>query len=79
MLSIETWQNYFFSAGRKNETPFVDETKWSLWKECSVTCGGGTQKREKKTCNPIITFLCPTKEESKPCNTNSCRKFTVLT
>ena len=57
-------------------------TSWSEWGECSVTCGGGVQRRSRTCTNPppsnggpscIEQNLGPAEEEQE-CNTQDCRK-----
>ena len=58
-------------------------TNWSEWGECSVTCGGGVQRRSRTCTNPppsnggpscIEQNLGPAEEEQE-CNTQDCRKW----
>lgn len=59
---------------------------WSKWAECSVTCGGGVQKRSRTCTNPPPSGGGPTciaqnlgpAEETQECNSNDCRKYYVL-
>ena len=57
-------------------------TDWSEWGECSVTCGGGVQKRSRTYTNPIPShcgqtcieqYLGPAVEKQS-CNSQYCRK-----
>ena len=49
---------------------------WSVWTECSVTCGGGNQTRNRTCSNPepqnggndCVGDL----EETQACNTDTC-------
>lgn len=52
---------------------------WSSWSPfglCSVTCGGGKQKRTRICCNPVpadAVKSCPGSNiSSQSCNTNKC-------
>ena len=78
-----------------NSTPFVfffffyflsavpgGYSEWSNWGECTVTCGGGVQKRSRTCTNPppsdggpacIEQNLGPA-EETQGCNTRDCGK-----
>ena len=59
---------------------------WSKWAECSVTCGGGVQKRSRTCTNPPPSGGGPTcieqnlgpAEETQGCNSNDCRKYYFL-
>ncbi|KAL9955598.1 hypothetical protein ACROYT_G036941 [Oculina patagonica] len=50
--------------------------RWGAWSDCSVTCGGGEQKRVRKCNKPKPAGggkKCEgDKEMTKECNTNSC-------
>ena len=57
-------------------------TNWSEWEACSVTCGGGSQKRSRTCTNPspsgggqtcLQQNLGPA-EETQACNAKDCRK-----
>ena len=57
-------------------------TNWSEWEACSVTCGGGSQKRSRTCTNPppsgdgqtcLQQSLGPA-EETQECNAKDCRK-----
>ena len=47
---------------------------WSEWSACSVACGGGTRTRTRTIITPASNggAVCPTLEETEPCNTQSC-------
>ena len=55
---------------------------WSVWTECSVTCGGGEQTRTRTCSNPepqnggndCVGDL----EESQTCSTDACPGYTKL-
>lgn len=79
-----------------NSTPFVfffffhyflsavpgGYSDWSNWEECTVTCGGGVQKRLRTCTNPPPSDGGPTcieqnlgpAEETQGCNTRDCGK-----
>ncbi|EDO49204.1 predicted protein, partial [Nematostella vectensis] len=55
-------------------------SEWSAWTECSATCGGGTQMRNRKCNNPnpqnggknCIDMGLGSEIESRMCNQNPC-------
>ena len=48
---------------------------WSAWETCSVTCGGGTQERNRTVSQPALyngTDCVGNDTETQICNTNGC-------
>ena len=48
---------------------------WSAWETCSVTCGGGTQERNRTITQPALnngTDCTGNDTETQPCNSNGC-------
>ena len=48
---------------------------WSAWETCSVTCGGGTQERNRTITQPALnngTDCAGNDTETQSCNTNGC-------
>ena len=48
--------------------------QWSEWAECSVSCGGGSQDRNRDCTGPFYGGLeCPGNDsETRDCNTHHC-------
>ncbi|KAK3583750.1 hypothetical protein CHS0354_022782 [Potamilus streckersoni] len=69
-------------VGARSTRPFAArgtiDGAWSdfgPWSSCSVTCGGGTQKRYRYCNNPIPhggAYCVGSSEEQQSCNTQSC-------
>jgi hypothetical protein len=61
-----------------NEAPCPVNCKvseWSGWGDCSVTCGGGTQRRTKEVLTPMAHDGMPCPDdlvETRACNTDPC-------
>ena len=54
--------------------------EWSVWTDCSQTCGGGTHSRQRKCNNPVPAYdgedcQPDDNEQEKICNTASCKLF----
>ena len=49
-------------------------TEWSSWSKCSVTCGGGVQKRTRKWINSPEGFgiMVDHEVDEAPCNSKKC-------
>lgn len=49
---------------------------WSMWSECTVSCGGGTSLRERTCTNPVPQYggssCSGPSNETTECNTNAC-------
>lgn len=69
-----------FISGSLSHTGRVDGgySEWGDWDDCTVTCGGGVQYRQRSCTNPppsgggndCLTLGLPI--ESQPCNVNPC-------
>ena len=57
-----------------NKIIFKDLTEWSSWSQCSVTCAGGTQTRNRLCENGSFGEIgCEGPNDmSQPCNTQAC-------
>ena len=57
-------------------------SNWGPYSKCSVSCGGGTMRRDRKCNNPAPANggkACPGAGwQSKSCNTQSCGKGLYL-
>ena len=56
-------------------------TEWTEWTDCSVTCGGGSQKRSRDCVLPDSrAFLCSGDDsEKRECNSQTCPDWTEWT
>lgn len=52
---------------------------WSAWKSCSVTCGGGTQFRNRECIQPLYggAACSGPADESQACNKDACPGWIV--
>ena len=51
-------------------------TEWTLWGECTQSCGGGTQERARDCTNPAPQYggndCLADRQETRDCNTEHC-------
>ncbi|XP_043915241.1 spondin-1 [Protopterus annectens] len=63
------------AEGEGEQYPGCKMRPWTVWTECSKSCGGGTQERymtvKKRFRNSEFTS-CKDKKEIRACNVNSC-------
>ena len=57
-------------------------TTWSTWTTCTVTCGGGTQTRDRSCTNPAPknggNACVGAANENQACNTQNCPSWYFL-
>lgn len=64
------------NAPKREEKDEDASQSWGQWSVCSVTCGGGSRRREKQ-CNGTS---CPGQEaDIQPCGTNKCPTWSDYT
>jgi hypothetical protein len=51
---------------------------WGVYGECTVTCGGGTQQRERSVMPLVEGSTCPQGTESRACGTEPCGEIDSL-
>ncbi|CAG9828712.1 unnamed protein product [Diabrotica balteata] len=71
-ISVKEEEKYCSNSQCSNDDYESSWNQWSNWSDCSVSCGGGTQKRVrtcKKTRNCVGEST-----QTKDCNTHSCEE-----
>ena len=63
-----------------NDAPCPDWSPWTPWTQCTVSCGGGTQRRTRDCVaaryTGVDTGACEgAAEEAAECGTSSCPAF----
>ena len=51
---------------------FVGYKEWNVWSPCTVTCGDGERRRERRKINPEPSRCPEPLEETQSCNVESC-------
>ena len=67
---LQTFENsFFYEMCRKT---VKGKLQWKEWNHCSVSCGGGFQRKIAVACIPHYTACNGIQILEQPCNENAC-------